>query len=96
MEIWKRNWLVCWFVGLIVAVGMSQMAPMLPLYIAHLGIRDVGEITKWSGIVYGSNFISLAIFSPIWDRFAINMVESEKTVSKISKALQSIIIDWSA
>lgn len=70
MENWKRNLLVCWGAVFIVSAGMSQMAPMLPLYIDHLGIHDPAEIARWSGIVFGSNFISLAIFSPIWGKMA--------------------------
>lgn len=70
METWKKNLYVCWFAVFIVSVGMSQMAPILPLYIEHLGIHDTASIAKWSGIVFGSNFISLAIFSPIWGKFA--------------------------
>lgn len=70
MEIWEKNLYTCWFAVFIVSSGMSQMAPMLPLYIEHLGIHDTASIAKWSGIVFGSNFISLAIFSPIWGKFA--------------------------
>lgn len=70
METWKRNLIVCWFAVFIVSSGMSQMAPMLPLYIEHLGIYDTAAIAQWSGIVFGCNFISLAIFSPIWGKFA--------------------------
>lgn len=70
MEIWKKNLWACWFAVFIVSSGMSQMAPILPLYIDHLGIHDAAAIAKWSGIVFGSNFISLAIFSPIWGKFA--------------------------
>ncbi|MDR3563885.1 MAG: multidrug efflux MFS transporter [Negativicutes bacterium] len=70
MEIWKKNLWACWFGAFIVSSGMSQMAPMLPLYIDHLGIHDTASIAKWSGIAFGSTFISLAIFSPIWGDFA--------------------------
>ncbi len=70
MEIWKKNLWVCWFAVFIVSSGMSQMAPILPLYIEHLGIHDAASVAKWSGIVFGSNFISLAIFSPIWGKYA--------------------------
>jgi len=49
---------------------MSQMAPILPLYIAELGIDDPADVARWSGIVFGCNFISLAIFSPIWGRLS--------------------------
>ncbi|MDU2063967.1 MAG: multidrug efflux MFS transporter [Sporomusaceae bacterium] len=70
METWRRNLLVCWFAVFVVSVGMSQMAPMLPLYIEHMGIHDPAEISRWSGIVFGCNFVSLAIFSPIWGKFS--------------------------
>ena len=70
MEIWKKNLYVCWFAVFIVSSGMSQMAPSLPLYIEHLGVHGAASIAKWSGIVFGSNFISLAIFAPIWGKFA--------------------------
>ena len=42
----------------------------LPLYIEELGVTGAGEVARWSGIVYGCNFVSLAIFSPIWGRLA--------------------------
>lgn len=70
MDIWKRNLYICCAASFIVSVGMSQMAPILPLYIAEMGIRDAGEIARWAGIVFGCNFISLAIFSPIWGKLA--------------------------
>ena len=70
MEYWRKNLWVCWFAVFIVSSGMSQMAPMLPLYIEHLGIHDPAAVAQWSGIVFGVNFISLAIFSPIWGKFA--------------------------
>lgn len=70
MEGWKRNLLVCWGAVFVVSMGMSQMAPMLPLYIEHLGVTDAAEIAQWSGLVFGCNFISLAIFSPIWGSFS--------------------------
>ena len=70
MEIWKRNLLICCVTSFIVSLGMSQLAPMLPLYVASMGITDVQEIERWSGIIFGSNFITLAIFSPIWGRMS--------------------------
>jgi MFS family permease len=54
----------------IVSAGMSQMAPILPLYVAELGITGTEDIARWSGIIFGCNFVSLAIFSPIWGRLS--------------------------
>ena len=46
------------------------MAPILPLYIHELGVEAPEDVARWSGIVFGCNFVSLAIFSPIWGRLA--------------------------
>ena len=70
MEIWKRNLYICCLATFIVSIGMSQLSPLLPLYIAELGVEDIDEIERWAGIIYGVNFISLAIFSPIWGRLS--------------------------
>ena len=70
MELWKKNLLVCWFGCFATAAGLSQIAPILPLYIDHLGIHDLGEIEQWSGIAFGVTFIIMAIASPIWGQAA--------------------------
>lgn len=70
MEAWKKNLYVCWFAVFVVSSGMSQMAPILPLYIEHLGSYSQEEVARWAGIIFGCNFVSLTIFSPIWGRFA--------------------------
>ncbi len=51
-------------------VGMSQIAPVLPLYIKHLGVNETGSIAQLSGIAFGITFIVSAIFSPIWGHAA--------------------------
>lgn len=45
---------------------MSQIAPVLPLFIKHLGVHDASEIAQFSGFAFGVTFIISAIFSPIW------------------------------
>ncbi|WMJ87015.1 multidrug efflux MFS transporter [Anaerocolumna sp. MB42-C2] len=73
MQFWKRNLLVCWFGMFVTGIGMSQIAPVLPLYIKHLGVNDTGLINQLSGLAFGITYIISAIFSPIWghaaDRF---------------------------
>jgi MFS family permease len=54
----------------VTGVGMSQIAPVLPLYIEHLGIHDTALIEQFSGIAFGITFIISAIFSPIWGHAA--------------------------
>ena len=73
MPIWKRNLVVCWFGMFVTGVGMSQVAPVLPLYIKHLGVESTELIEQYSGIAFGITFVLSAVFSPIWgyaaDRF---------------------------
>lgn len=70
MKLWKRNLMVCWFGMFVTGIGMSQIAPVLPLYIQHLGIQDTSLIEKLSGIAFGVTFVISAIFSPIWGHAA--------------------------
>lgn len=66
MKMWKKNLLVCWFSMFVTGIGMSQIAPIMPLYIKHLGISNTSSISQLSGIAFGSTFVISAIFAPIW------------------------------
>jgi MFS transporter, DHA1 family, multidrug resistance protein len=66
MPVWKRNLWVCWFGMFMTGIGMSQITPILPLYIRQLGVTDVGSISRLAGLAFGITFIVSAIFSPIW------------------------------
>jgi Arabinose efflux permease len=66
MPIWKRNLFVCWFGMFLTGIGMSQIAPILPLYIQQLGVQDSDSVAEFAGFAFGITFIVSAIFSPIW------------------------------
>lgn len=70
MAIWKRNLYVCWIGVFIAAIGMSEVAPILPLYIRHLGIQNTSLVSQLSGITFGITYLITAIFSPIWGHAA--------------------------
>jgi MFS family permease len=70
MPLWKKNLIVCWFGIFVAAIGMSQIAPILPLYIRHLGVHGTASIAQLSGIAFGITYLISAIFSPIWGYFA--------------------------
>ncbi len=40
MTVWKKNLFVCWFGVFVTGVGMSQIAPVMPLYVKHLGVVE--------------------------------------------------------
>jgi MFS family permease len=63
---WKRNLLVCWFGIFVTGAGMSQIAPVLPLYITRLGVEDAASIAQISGIAFGITYVISALFSPVW------------------------------
>lgn len=65
MPIWKRNLFVCWIGVFIAAIGMSEVAPILPLYIRYLGIENTSLVSQLSGIIFGITYLITAIFSPI-------------------------------
>ena len=73
MPLWKRNLIVCWVGMFASGIGISQIAPVLPMYIGSLGITDPAAIERLSGFAFGITFIVSAVFSPIWgnaaDRF---------------------------
>ncbi|MRB61275.1 MFS transporter [Bacillus thuringiensis] len=66
MPIWKKNLFICWFGMFVSSLGMSQIAPVLPLYIKELGVNSTNMIVQFSGITFGITFIIAAFFSPIW------------------------------
>jgi MFS transporter, DHA1 family, multidrug resistance protein len=70
MQIWKKNLIVCWFGMFVNAIGMSQIAPVLPLFIQHLGVDNTALIEQFSGIAFGVTYIISAIFSPVWGQAA--------------------------
>ncbi|MFL0198163.1 multidrug efflux MFS transporter [Clostridium sp. WILCCON 0269] len=66
MKFWKRNLLVCWFTMFVTTMGLSQIVPVLPLYIKQLGVSNTATIEQLSGLAYGITYIVAAFFSPIW------------------------------
>ncbi|MGE5702980.1 MAG: MFS transporter [Clostridia bacterium] len=71
MEIWKRNLYVLCAASFVVMMAMSMIMPFLPLYIHQdFGIENEEQVTLWAGIIFGSNFLTAGIVSPIWGSLA--------------------------
>ncbi|WP_425059285.1 Staphyloferrin B transporter [Sporomusa carbonis] len=70
MEMWKRNLFICWLGAFATSSALSQVAPVLPLYIEHLGIHNTESIEMWSGIAFGCTTLVAALFSPLWGKLA--------------------------
>lgn len=70
MENWKRNLFICWLGSFATSSALSQVAPILPLFIQKLGIHNLADIESWSGIAFGSTTFVMAFFSPFWGKLA--------------------------
>lgn len=66
MENFNRTLWVCWFGVFTTSMGLSQIAPILPLYIKELEHTDTSEIAFYSGLAFGITPLGMAIFSPLW------------------------------
>jgi MFS transporter, DHA1 family, multidrug resistance protein len=51
-------------------MGFTLVMPFLPLYLAQLGVTDVGEIAMWSGLCLGVTPALTALLAPFWGRLA--------------------------
>lgn len=67
---WQRNLWVCAFGSFTTIVAMTLLLPFLPIYVEQLGVTDHAAIAEWSGIAYGSTFLTAALTAPLWGRLA--------------------------
>jgi len=64
----RRNVVAAAAAGGIGFTGFTLVMPFLPLYIAELGVTDVGEIAMWTGLTLGATPTVTAISAPLWGR----------------------------
>lgn len=67
---WRRTLWILWAAQFSVTSGMSLVIPFLPLYVAKLGVHDVGSQELWSSWIFAANFVTSVVFQPIWGSFA--------------------------
>jgi DHA1 family multidrug resistance protein-like MFS transporter len=51
-------------------VGISFVFPLLPLYVAELGVSDPGEVAAWAGFLGALTPLCAGIFVPFWSHRA--------------------------
>ncbi len=70
---WKKNLLIIWLSQFLGLSGFFFTMPFIPLYIQHLGVTDMGQVTLWVAGYTIAGYASIAVFSPFWgvlaDRF---------------------------
>jgi DHA1 family multidrug resistance protein-like MFS transporter len=70
METWQRNLYVIWTAELVAIAGFAVMGSFLPFYIQELGVTDPNEVRLWSGAIFASQAVTMAVFAPIWGSLA--------------------------
>lgn len=71
MAQWKKNLFVLWGAGFFLMAAMSSIMPFLPLHISqNFGITSESEVSIWSGLIFGINFLSAFLISPLWGKLA--------------------------
>jgi len=70
MDTWKRNLYVIWIAELVAISGFSVIFPFLPYFVQELGITEIHQVELWSGILFATQALTMAIFAPIWGSVA--------------------------
>jgi DHA1 family multidrug resistance protein-like MFS transporter len=70
VETWKRNLYVIWVAELVAIAGFAVIFPFLPFFVQELGITDSQQVKLWSGALFATQAVTMAIFAPIWGSVA--------------------------
>lgn len=71
VETWRRNLYVLCGCLFFCMLAMSMVMPFLPLFIQQdFGVEDPHDVTMWAGIIFGANFLTAGLVSPIWGNLA--------------------------
>lgn len=70
METWQRTVYISLVCVFCTAFGVSQLAPILPLYFHDLGVQTPEAMSLWSGLATGATYIIVCLAAPFWGRVA--------------------------
>lgn len=65
-EPWRRNLYVLWGIEFAAFVGLSLILPFIPLYVRELGVTDLADVTRWSGLLLSGPFMVSFLAAPVW------------------------------
>ena len=70
METWKRTVYISLICVFCTSFGVSQLAPILPLYFHDLGVQRPSAMSLWSGLATGATYLIVCLVAPFWGRVA--------------------------
>jgi DHA1 family multidrug resistance protein-like MFS transporter len=65
-EPWRRNLYILWVIEFAAFTGLSLILPFIPLYVRELGVTDVADVTRWSGLLLSGPFMVSFLATPVW------------------------------
>jgi MFS transporter, DHA1 family, multidrug resistance protein len=79
------------------AGAFSISLPFLPLFIQQLGVHPLSKVEEWAGIVGSINFLTAAMFAPIWGAMADRFGRKAMVIrSSIFGAIATALMGFSA
>ena len=63
---WRRNLAAIWVTELVAIAAFAVAVPFLPFFVQELGVQGERAIQLWSGLVFSTHAIAMAICGPIW------------------------------
>jgi DHA1 family multidrug resistance protein-like MFS transporter len=78
MTQWQKNLYALWAAQFLAMIGLTLIAPFIPLYIETLGVTRMADVERWSGLLFAAPFLAQALVSPVWgvlgDRYGRKMM----------------------
>ena len=65
---WRKNQIAVTVTVSLQNFGYYLVMPFLPIYIRQLGIRNVGEIAFWSGLIIGISPLLASFTGTFWGK----------------------------
>jgi DHA1 family multidrug resistance protein-like MFS transporter len=66
MAQWQKNLYALWAAQFLAMVGLTLIAPFVPLYVEALGVVRVADVERWSGLLFAAPFLAQALVAPLW------------------------------
>lgn len=66
MPVWQRNLIVIWAAEVVTIASFTMVFSFLPFHVQDLGVTEPQEVALWSGLLFTSRAVTMAIVAPIW------------------------------
>ncbi|WP_051275954.1 MFS transporter [Desulfovirgula thermocuniculi] len=66
MERWKKGLFVVAGAQMMVTAAAQTSTPLLPFFLAELGVTEPRAVRRWAGMLAGVNALFTGMFSPVW------------------------------